>query len=68
LAISRTAELAAAGRLREEATMALRPFLAELRERRVRVFGDALDMFLSDLSVTHVRPGRHLARQGGGIQ
>ena len=65
-AIARTADLAAAGRLEEEATTELRPYLARLRHARVRVFGDALDMFLSDLSVTHVRPGRQLALQGGG--
>ena len=60
-AIARTAELAAAGRLEDQATTELRPFLARLRQARVRVFGDALDMFLSDLTVTHVRPGRQLA-------
>ena len=65
-AIARTAELASTGRLEESATAELRPFLAALRQRRVRVYGDALDMFLSDLSVTYVRPGRHLALQGGG--
>ncbi len=65
-AMARTAELAAAGRLDAEATTELRPFLARLRQARVRVFGDALDMFLSDQSVTHVRPGRQLALQGGG--
>ena len=65
-AMARTAELAARGRLEAEATTELVPFLARLRHARVRVFGDALDMFLSDLSVTHVRPGRQLALQGGG--
>ena len=65
-AMARTAELAVGGRLDAEATTELRPFLARLRQARVRVFGDALDMFLSDLSDTHVRPGRQLALQGGG--
>ncbi len=65
-ALARTAELAAGGRLEAEATSELVPFLARLRHARVRVFGDALDMFLSDLSVTHIRPGRQLALQGGG--
>ena len=64
--MARTAELAANGRLEAEAATELVPFLARLRHARVRVFGDALDMFLSDLSVTHVRPGRQLALQGGG--
>jgi hyaluronoglucosaminidase len=65
-AMARTAELAAGGRLEAEATTELVPFLARLRHARVRVFGDALDMFLCDLSVTHVRPGRQLALEGGG--
>jgi hypothetical protein len=43
----------------------LLPYLARLRQARVRVFGDALDMFLSDLTDTHVRPGRMLALEGG---
>ena len=65
-AMVRTAELASTGGFGAAAQADLRTFLAELRQRRVRVFGDALDMFLSDLTVTHVRPGRHLALQGGG--
>ena len=50
-AMCRVADLAAEGRLpgdRPAVTAALLPFLAELRRRRVRVFGDALDMFLAD--------------------
>jgi len=70
-AMCRAAELAADGRLpadEEAVTHALVPFLAELRHRRVRVFGDALDMFLADTTNTHTRPGRLLPVQGGGIQ
>jgi hyaluronoglucosaminidase len=69
-AMCRAAELAADGRLPADAeavAVALVPYLAELRRRRVRVFGDALDMFLADTTNTHVRPGRLLPVQGGGI-
>jgi hyaluronoglucosaminidase len=64
-ALSKVAELASAGCLPDEAAAQLLPYLARLRQVRVRVFGDALDMFLSDLTVTHVRPGRMLAIEGG---
>ena len=64
-ALARVAGLAAAGCLERDARTELLPFLARLREARVRVFGDALDMFLSDLTVTHVRPGRMLSVEGG---
>ena len=43
-----------------------RPYLARLRRARVRVFGDALDMTLADLTGTHVRPGRMLELERGG--
>ena len=64
----RAAELASEGRLPGDhaaVEAALVPFLAELRHRRVRVFGDALDMFLADTTTTHVRPGRLLPVEGG---
>jgi hyaluronoglucosaminidase len=65
------ADLALKGRSpadRDAVSAALVPFLAELRQRRVRVFGDALDMFLADLTSTHTRPGRLLPIEGGGIR
>ena len=49
-----------------EVASSLVPFLAELRHRRVRVFGDALDMFLADITSTYTRPGRLLTSQRGG--
>jgi hyaluronoglucosaminidase len=70
-AMCRAAELAAEGVLPgdlEAVRAALLPSLADLRHRRVRVFGDALDMFLADTTVTHTRPGRLLPTPGGGIQ
>jgi hypothetical protein len=68
-AMCRAAELAMDGQLpadREAVAEALVPFLAELRRRRVRVFGDALDMFLADMTDTHPRPGRLLPTEPGG--
>ena len=56
-AMGRIAELAANGRLERDARTALRPFLVRLRNARVRVFGNALDRTLADLTGTHVRPG-----------
>jgi hyaluronoglucosaminidase len=56
-AIARLAELIAAGRLETDGTAELRPFLFKLRRMRVRVFGDALEMTLSDLTGTMFRPG-----------
>jgi hyaluronoglucosaminidase len=70
-AMCRAADLALDGTLPgdlEAVRSALVPPLAELRRRRVRVFGDALDMFLADTTNTHTRPGRLLPTQGGGIQ
>lgn len=64
-ALARIADLASDGCLEREAKVELLPYLARLRQARVRVFGDALDMFLSDLTDTHVRPGRMLALEGG---
>jgi hyaluronoglucosaminidase len=56
-AIRRMADLAADGRLETEGTAELRPFLFKLRRARVRVFGDALEMTLSDVTGTLFRPG-----------
>jgi hyaluronoglucosaminidase len=56
-AIRRIADLAAGGRLESDGPGELRPYLVELRRRRVRVFGDALEMTLSVLSGTMLRPG-----------
>jgi hyaluronoglucosaminidase len=69
-AMFRAAALAADGLLpNDEAAVRreLLPFLAEIRRRRVRVFGDALDMFLSDTTNTHVRPGSVLPVEQGGL-
>ena len=70
-AMCRAADLATEGRLpgdHDTVTAELLPYLAELRRRRVRVFGDALDMFLADTTVTHVRPGRLLPVEGGELR
>jgi hyaluronoglucosaminidase len=56
-AIAHIARLGAAGRLDSDGPVELRPWLVALRQARVRVFGDALDMTLADLTNTHVRPG-----------
>ena len=63
-ALRRVAELAADGKLEPPATAELRSYLARLRHARVRVFGDVVDMFLADLTNTHVRPGELLALEG----
>ena len=68
-AMCSAAELAIDGRLpldREAVVETLVPYLAALRDRRVRVFGDALDMFLADITGTYTRPGRGLGIGGGG--
>ena len=59
-ALRRIAELAAAGRLEADGPAELFPYLQALREARVRVFGDAVDMALAELTGAHVRPGRFL--------
>jgi hyaluronoglucosaminidase len=65
-ALRQIAVLAAEGRLEKDAAE-LRPYLVRLRHARVRVFGDALDMTLADLTNTHVRPGElTLDAPGGG--
>jgi hyaluronoglucosaminidase len=56
-AIARIAELAAEGRLDADGPSELRPYLLRLRRARVRVFGDVLEMTLSVLSGTMLRPG-----------
>jgi hyaluronoglucosaminidase len=56
-AIRRIADLAGDGRLEADGPSELRPFLIRLRRARVRVFGDALEMTLSDLTGTMFRPG-----------
>jgi hyaluronoglucosaminidase len=56
-ALRRIADLATAGRLEADGPSELRPFLFGLRRARVRVFGDALEMTLSVLSGTMLRPG-----------
>lgn len=65
-AILRIADLAAEDRLAADAGTKLIPYLARLRRARVRVFGDALDMTLAELTETHVRPGRMLELEQGG--
>ena len=70
-AMCRAADLALEGSLPRDlatVTSALLPFHAELRRRRVRVFGDALDMFLADTTDTHTRPGRLLPVEGGELR
>jgi hyaluronoglucosaminidase len=64
-ALNHIAELAADGRLETDGAAELLPYLARLRAARVRVFGDALDMTLADLTGAHVRPGRQLTIRGG---
>jgi hyaluronoglucosaminidase len=56
-AVGRIADLATAGRLKEDGPAELSPFLIRLRRARVRVFGDALEMTVSVLSGTMFRPG-----------
>jgi len=65
-ALRRIADLGLAGRIERDARRELLPFLAKLRDARVRVFGDALDMALADLTDVHLAPGRKLVIEGGG--
>jgi hyaluronoglucosaminidase len=70
-AMRRAADLAIEGRLpgdQDTVTAVLLPYLAEIRRRRVRVFGDALDMFLSDTTATHIVPGTLLPVEGGELR
>jgi hyaluronoglucosaminidase len=65
-ALRRIGDLGLAGRVERDARRELLPFLAKLRDARVRVFGDALDMALADLTDIHLAPGRRLVIEGGG--
>jgi hyaluronoglucosaminidase len=64
-ALRRLADLAADGRLDSDGAVDLRPFLIGLRRARVRVFGDVLEMTLSDLTGTLFRPGEVPETEGG---
>jgi hyaluronoglucosaminidase len=64
-ALARLADLAADGRLTTDGATELRPFLIRLRRARVRVFGDVLEMTLSDLTGTMFRPGEVPELEGG---
>jgi hyaluronoglucosaminidase len=70
-AMRTAAALATDGRLPQDNAAvceALIPDLVELRRRRVRVYGDALHMFLEDTTTTHIRPGRLLpVEERGGV-
>ncbi|MEI8332529.1 MAG: protein O-GlcNAcase [Chloroflexota bacterium] len=57
-ALRRIAELAASGRLESDGPAELLPYLRALRRARVRVFGDAVEMALVDLTGTAIPPGR----------
>lgn len=56
-AVRKTADLAAAGRLDEDAPAELTPFLIRLRRARLRVFGDFMERTLSVISGTLFPPG-----------
>ncbi|MET0771480.1 MAG: protein O-GlcNAcase [Candidatus Limnocylindrales bacterium] len=64
-ALARLADLAAEGRLASDGAAELRPFLIRLRRARVRVFGDVVEMTLSDLTGTMFRPGEVPELEGG---
>jgi hyaluronoglucosaminidase len=64
-AIRAIADLAATDRLGSDGATVLRQFLVRLRRARVRVFGDALEMTLADLSGTMFRPGEVPEIEGG---
>ena len=57
IALRHIATLALERRLEQDGPAELRPYLVRLRQARVRVFGDVLDMALADLIQTNVRPG-----------
>lgn len=65
-ALRHIALLAAESRLEKDGRAELRPYLVRLRQARVRVFGDVLDMTLADLTNTHVRPGELTLDEPGG--
>lgn len=64
-ALRRLADLAADGRLKSDGPTELRPYQIGLRRARVRVFGDVLEMTLSDLTGTMFRPGEVPEPEGG---
>ncbi len=64
-ALGAIADLAAEGRLGTDGPAVLRPYLVALRRARVRVFGDGLEMTLSDLSGCMFRPGEVPEAEGG---
>jgi hyaluronoglucosaminidase len=53
------ARLTADGLLESDGPRVLQPFLDDLRARRVRIFGDVLDMTLDGLCRTHDLPHPH---------
>ncbi|MCY7419102.1 MAG: protein O-GlcNAcase [Chloroflexi bacterium] len=65
-ALRAIADLAACGTLVTDGPAVLRPFQIGLRRLRVRVFGDALEMTLSDLTGMMFRPGEVPEFEGGG--
>ncbi len=64
-ALARVADLAAQGRLATDGPAELRPLLIGLRRARTRVYGDVLEMTLSDLSGYLFRPGEVPEAEGG---
>ncbi|HEY7736544.1 MAG TPA: protein O-GlcNAcase [Candidatus Limnocylindrales bacterium] len=60
------ADLAASGRLAADGPSELFPYLERLREARVRVFGDALTMTLTDLTNPSTVNEGSQVRAGGG--
>lgn len=58
-AMQKLAELTRAGRLDDEGPRVLRPFLDDLRARRLRIFGDVLDMTLADICMPPVPSDPH---------
>ena len=59
-ALRRVADLAAEGQLEADGPAELLPYLQALRRARVRVFGDAVDMGLAELTGIQAPPGRLL--------
>ncbi len=64
-ALRRMADLAATARLEADGPAELLPYLEALRRARVRVFGDALEMALIDLTGAALPPGRWSAVDAG---
>ena len=63
-ALKEMAELAASDRLASDGPSVLRPYLDRLRAARVRVYGDALDMTLADITDQAITVGTPV--RGGG--